>query len=100
MAIVTLFLYRKDDPDSKDNQGRKTLSRAAANGAEAVVKLLLDCQVDANCKDIEGEITLSNAAKSGNVAVIQLLSDRNVDVESKDKWARLHYGCQPQEDMR
>lgn len=64
------------------------------------MKLLLDCQVDANCKDIEGEITLSNAAKRGNVAVIQLLSDRNVDIESKDKWARLHYRCQPQEDMR
>lgn len=61
MAIAKL--YYKDDPGSKDNRGRTTLSKAGANGAEAVVKLLLDCQFDADSKVIQGTITLSNAAK-------------------------------------
>lgn len=93
MAIAKRFLVRKDDSDSKDNRGRTTLSKAAANGAEALVNLFLDCQVDADCKNIEGEITSSNAAKRGSVAVLRLLSHRNAGVESKYKWARLHYGA-------
>ena len=39
--VVRLLLARDDvDPDSKDNYGRTPLSRATANGHEAVVKLL------------------------------------------------------------
>lgn len=65
-------LYRKDDSDSKDNQGRTTVSKAAGNGAEAVVKLLLNCQFDANYRGRNKIIKCSEKRKcGGNTAVVR-----------------------------
>jgi ankyrin repeat protein len=61
--------------DTKDGYRLTPLSRAAANGHEAVVKLLLDTgKVDANSKDSNyGRTPLSWAAGNGHEAVVKLL---------------------------
>ncbi|KAF7121810.1 hypothetical protein CNMCM5793_009363 [Aspergillus hiratsukae] len=77
-------------PDSKDKDGRTPLSRAAANGHDAIVKLLLATdQVDPESKDVYGRTPLSYAAENGKEAVVKvLLATNRVDLNSKDEWGR------------
>ncbi|KAH6700758.1 ankyrin repeat protein [Verticillium dahliae] len=79
-----------DRPDMKDSYGRTSLSRAAENGREAMVKLLLDTEkVNFNSKDGDGRTPLSWAALKGNEAVVKMLLDKeNVDVNSRDSQGR------------
>jgi ankyrin repeat protein len=62
------------DADSKDKYSRTSLSCAAENGHEAIVKLLLDTsKVDADSKDKYSQTPLSWAAENGHEAVMKLL---------------------------
>ena len=78
------------DADSKDESGRTPLSRAAAGGHEAVVKLLVEIAgVDADSKDNRGRTPLSWAAAEGHEAVVKLLlATAGVDADSGDKRGR------------
>ena len=73
--------------NSKDEFGRTSLSWAAFEGHEAVVKLLLARHdVEADLKDAWGRTPLSWAAESGRKAVVKLLMERKgVEVDSKDE---------------
>jgi ankyrin repeat protein len=63
-----------DNQNSKDDNGRTSLSWAAWNGHEAVVKLLLATDgVDPDFKGTYGRTPLSWAAERGHEAVIRLL---------------------------
>ena len=83
--ITTALLKHGYHPDPKDTFGRTPLSRAAASGHEAVVKLLLETEkVDVNSKDSYGRTPLSWAAGNGHEAVVKLLLEtEKVDVDSK-----------------
>ncbi|KAF2194641.1 Pfs, NB-ARC and ankyrin domain protein [Zopfia rhizophila CBS 207.26] len=75
----------------KDKDGQTTLSRAASNGHEAVVKLLLaNDGVDPESKDKDGRTPLSWAASNGREAAVVklLLAKDGVDPESKDNYGR------------
>ena len=50
-AVVKLLLEKGADMESKDKDGRTSLSWAAQNGNEAVVKLLLEKGADLESKD-------------------------------------------------
>ncbi|KID94902.1 Ankyrin repeat-containing domain protein, partial [Metarhizium majus ARSEF 297] len=63
--------------DSKDDQGHTPLSRAAAFGGAAVVKLLLEKFADIEAKDNSGRTPLSWAAANGHEAVIKLEAKDN-----------------------
>ncbi|KAG7127309.1 Potassium channel AKT3 like protein [Verticillium longisporum] len=71
------LLESGDRPDKKDSYGRTSLSWAAENGREAMVKLLLDTEkVNFNSKDGDGRTPLSWAALKGNEAVVKMLLDK------------------------
>jgi hypothetical protein len=73
-GLVQELLRRGANVDSKDRIGRTPLSRAAANGHEAVVQLLLATgQVEIDSKDRWDQTPLSWAAANGHEAVVQLL---------------------------
>lgn len=60
--------------DSKDNDVRTPLSRAAERGREAVVKLLLEMgKVEVDSKDNDGRTPLSQAAERGREVGVKLL---------------------------
>jgi len=75
------------DADSKDNDGRTPLSRAAGLGHGAVVGLLLATdQIDPDSKDNCGRTPLFWAAWNGHEAIVKvLLATDRVDADSKDK---------------
>ncbi|RYP78487.1 hypothetical protein DL771_000440 [Monosporascus sp. 5C6A] len=98
-AAVVKLLLAKDgiDQNSKDSDGRTSLSWAAGNGHAAVVKLLLAKDgIDPNSKDSDGRTSLLWAAKNGDAAVVKLLLAKDgIDPNSKDSdgrtplwWAR------------
>ena len=74
----------------KDSNGRTPLSRAAAEGHTAVVKLLLERDdVEADCQDEYASTPLSWAAGNGHTAIVKLLLDRDdVVADSQDIDAR------------
>ena len=74
----------------KDDEGQAPLSRAAAEGSEAVVQTLLaQDRVDPDSKDMVGRTPLSWAAENGHEAVVKvLLATGKVDVDSKDKYGQ------------
>ncbi|KAI9780621.1 MAG: hypothetical protein M1816_002782, partial [Peltula sp. TS41687] len=88
--LVSILIVNNIEADSKDQQGRTPLFRAAENGHEAVVKLLLDRDdVEADSKDQQGRTPLSRAAVDGHEAVVKLLLDRDdVEADSKDQQGR------------
>jgi ankyrin repeat protein len=73
-----------------------TLSWAAANGREAVVKLLVEKGTDIESKDNNGQTPLSRAAGSGHEAIVKLLLERGADVESGSGggWTPLSWAAQ------
>jgi ankyrin repeat protein len=85
---IIALLRNGHDPNIQDGDGWTPLSRAAANGHEAVVKLLLDkVSVDPDSKDKYGRTPLRWAAEKGHEAVAKLLLNKEgVDPDSKDKY--------------
>ena len=86
-TLAKQLLERGAKVNSKDEFGRTSLSWAAFEGHEAVVKLLLARHdVEADSKDAWGRTPLSWAAESGSKAVAKLLVARSdVEVDPKDK---------------
>jgi ankyrin repeat protein len=76
------------DADSRDTDGRTSLSWAAWTGHEAVVKLLLVKGANPDFKDNYGQTPLSRAAEKGEVAAVKLLLAESVDADSKDNDGR------------
>ncbi|OBT54158.1 hypothetical protein VE04_10305 [Pseudogymnoascus sp. 24MN13] len=69
-AVVKLLLERNVIPDSKNEDGRTPLSKAAGRGHKAIVKLLLERNdVDHNSEDKDGHTPLWWAAE-GNDNII------------------------------
>jgi ankyrin repeat protein len=68
--------------DSKDHRGRTSLSWAAGEGHEEVVRLLVERDdVEADSKDDNDRTPLSWAAENGHEATVRLLVERD-DVEA------------------
>jgi ankyrin repeat protein len=63
-----------------------SLSKAAREGHEAVVRLLLDRGADANAGMDRESTPLCGAARAGHEAVVRLLLDRGADVNAKTGW--------------
>jgi hypothetical protein len=83
-AVVRLLLEKGAERDSKDNNGRTPLSRAAMMGHEAVVRLLLEKGAERDSKDSDGRTPLSRAAEMGHEAVVRLLLEKGAEPDSKD----------------
>ena len=79
---------RKDiaNPGSLDTDNRTTVSWAAGEGHDAIVKLLIDTgKVDADLADDSKRTPLSHAAEKGHQAVVKLLLDTGkVEADAKD----------------
>lgn len=76
LYLTERLLVERDDveADSKDNDGRTPLSRAAWGGREAVVKLLLERDdVEADSKDEYGWTPLWWAEEKDQDAIVLLL---------------------------
>ncbi|RYP26295.1 hypothetical protein DL768_011765 [Monosporascus sp. mg162] len=103
-ALIVSYRYRPSGynqeftmkiTDSRDSYDRTSLSWAARNGHEAVVKLLLETkEVEADSKDIDGGTPLWWAAMNGHEAVVKLLLEtREVKADSKDKYGQTPLSC-------
>ncbi|GMF88283.1 unnamed protein product [Aspergillus oryzae] len=87
--IVNVLARETVEFNSQDSgYGRTTISWAAENGYEAVVKLLLATgKVDIDSKDSNSRIPLFWAAKNGHRTVVELLiGTEKVDIDSRDSW--------------
>ncbi|KAK3302370.1 uncharacterized protein B0T15DRAFT_487544 [Chaetomium strumarium] len=96
-TIIKLLLDHGAKGDATDATGRTLLSRAAANGYEAVVRLLLDRGAAIEAADTDGLTPLSWAARHGYESVLRLLLDRGAAIEAADtdgltplSWAARH----------
>ena len=89
-VIVQRLLEEGADPNTGDNHGQTSLSRAAEEGHEAVVRLLLSRDdVAADSRDSLGQKPLSWAAKAGHEAVVRLLLSRDdVVADWPNFWGR------------
>ena len=88
-SVEQILTTGRVDADSKDEDDRTPLSRAAQNGHKGVVELLLATdRVDADSKGSYGHRTpLSWAAQNGHKSVVeQLLATGRVDADSKDSF--------------
>ncbi|KAK1579135.1 LOW QUALITY PROTEIN: uncharacterized protein LY79DRAFT_593036 [Colletotrichum navitas] len=84
---VVQLLLRQVDVDSRDNDGRSTLSWAAEKGSKEMVQMLLNTgQVDVDSRDNDGRSTLSWAAEMGSKEM--LINTGQVDVDSRDNDGR------------
>ena len=82
---VDTILGDWQEPDAIDSYVRTSLSYAAENGHEAVVKLLLERGVDPYCKERVGHTPLLWAVEHGHETVVQQLLEKDADFESKDE---------------
>src|SRR5438270_8939989 len=77
--IVSRRAFRNPDPGVKN----VALSRAAARGQEATVRLLLELKADVNAR-VHNGTALQRAAWYGHEAVVRLLLEHKVDVDARD----------------
>jgi ankyrin repeat protein len=99
-SVYQLLESGKFSLDSRDQEGRTVLSRAAACGLEAVVEQLLSCaEGNWNATDSDGRTPLSVAAAYGRQSLVQMLldwsqnDDHKLDPNSQDHRLRtpLHH---------
>jgi ankyrin repeat protein len=86
-GIETAIRLLLDDnhPELKDSYGRTSLSYAAGNGHEAIVRLLIEKGAEIDSKGTEeGRTPLSWASWSGYEAIVQLLLKNGADIDLKD----------------
>jgi ankyrin repeat protein len=94
LALVQSLL-EKAKIETKDDDQRMALHRAAENGHAPVVQLLLEkgAEVDAQYKKIktkgdDQKTALHRAAENGHAPVAQLLLEKGAEVDAKDKSGR------------
>jgi ankyrin repeat protein len=76
-VVKLLLKWYEVDVDSKDNDGRTPLSRAALRGHEAVVELLLKTgNADVEAKDNDGRTPLLLNAAYGHEGVVRAAAAR------------------------
>jgi hypothetical protein len=73
-------------------KNQSSLSKAAENGYEAVVKLLLEEGAKPELEDGEGRTPLGRAAEKGHKAVVKLLLEKGAELESEDGEGRTSLG--------
>ena len=85
---MAALVKKGHNPSVRDSYGRTSLSWAARNGHEAVVRLLLAQDgVSPDSKDKYGQTPLLWAARNGHEAVVELLlAQEGVDLNSSDSY--------------
>ncbi|RYO84634.1 hypothetical protein DL766_005642 [Monosporascus sp. MC13-8B] len=73
------------DINTKDDDSRTPLFRAAEKGHVAIAKLLLENGADPETRNDSGQTPLLLAAAGGHEAVVKLLLEKGVKLETKDE---------------
>lgn len=87
---VSNLLYQGTDPNTRDQENRTALMRAAEFADVEMVRLLLDHGADPNLLDDGGETVLHRAAVNGKSDVVAFLLDYQQDPNTTN-----HYGDTP-----
>jgi ankyrin repeat protein len=72
-TVMKVLLEKGADIESKDNEGRTALMRAAIYDQKTIVKLLLEKGADVNSKDNAGHTALWFAYKDRHQSIVDLL---------------------------
>lgn len=90
ISVVELLLRRRlTDIDSKDQNGRSPLMKAAAFGHTQIVSMLLNKGASTRATDSNGSTALMIATDAGHEGVVDLLIQRGADPSVLDPTARL-----------
>ena len=81
--IFELLIQNVVDIESKDDDDRTPLWRAASTGDETVVKWLIEHGAKHKMKDSRGYTPLSEAAMYGHKAVVKLLIEAGAGIDSR-----------------
>ncbi|CAH0054474.1 unnamed protein product [Clonostachys solani] len=93
--IVSLLLEAGANCNAEDNQGRRALHHATAEGDESIVLLLIKGGADFNAQDKQGRRALHYATTKGHDSIAFLLIRSGADCNAQDKQGRraLHYAA-------
>ncbi|KAF4631226.1 hypothetical protein G7Y89_g6898 [Cudoniella acicularis] len=81
--VILLLGTDRVDINSKGRENETSLSLAAKNGHEAIVRLLLEKGAKLDSKDSKGQTPLASAVKNGREAIFQLLLEKGANLKAK-----------------